>query len=128
MLVVGVLDSQGTVRWPGLSATPAEKKKKVEDKKSKSVKSDKPTKSSSTSSSQPTSASTDQRFKELDQKWSERLNQLEAFLLAKTLDRPHQKPTFSTVKVAPTHSPPANVGRKEHFIKPTERLSSQHSD
>ena len=50
--VVGVLDGQGTVRWPGLSATPAEKKKKVEDKKSKSVKSDKPTKSSSTSSSQ----------------------------------------------------------------------------
>ena len=48
MLVVGVVDVQDTVRSPGFSAHPAEKKK-LEDKKlsSKSVKSDKSTKSSS---------------------------------------------------------------------------------
>ena len=32
--VVGVVDGQGTTRSPGLSASPAEKKKKVEEKKS----------------------------------------------------------------------------------------------
>ena len=75
--VVGVVDGQGTVRLPSLSAQPAEKK--VEEKKS--VKSDKPTKSSS---SRRATVSTDQRFEELDQKWSNWLNRLEALLLAKT--------------------------------------------
>ena len=46
--------------------------------------------------------------------------------MARTLDRP-QEQTLSTVKVAPTHSPPANVTRKEPFIKPTDQ-PSQHTD
>ena len=61
----------------GLSAQPAEKKKKVEEKKSRSGKSDKCTKSS-TSSSLPAAVSTEQRFEEMDQKWSDRFNRLEA--------------------------------------------------
>ena len=99
--VVGLVDGQGTVRSPDLSAQPAEKKK-VEDKKSssKSVKSDKSTKSSSTaSSSRPATVSTDHRIDELDQEWSDRFNRLEALLMARILDRP-QEPTFSFVKVA----------------------------
>ena len=120
------MDGQGTIRLPGLRA-PAEKKNKVEDKKattSKSVKSEKPAKSSS--DSRPAKSSTDTRFEELDQKWSDQFNRLEAFLMARTLDRP-QEPTFSTVKVAPTHTLPANVVRTEPFIKPTDQ-PSQHTD
>ena len=40
--------------------------------------------------------------------------------MTRTLDRP-QEPTFSTVKMAPTHSLPTNVVRKEPFIRPTDR-------
>ena len=47
--VLGVVDGQGTVRLPGLSAPPAEKKKKVEEKKSSLSKSDKSTKFSTSS-------------------------------------------------------------------------------
>ena len=113
-------------RSPGLSAPP-EKKKKVEEQKasaSKSAKSDEPAKSSS--DNRPAKSSTDSRFEELDQKWSDRFNQLEALLMARTLERP-QEPTFSTVKVTPTHTP-ANVVRTEPFIKPTDQPSSQHTD
>ena len=106
------MDGQDT----GLSAQPAEKKKK-------SVKS-----KSSASTSRPAAVSTDQRFEELDQKWSDRFNRLEALLLAKTLDQPQQEPTFSTVKVVPAHSPPANVIRSEPFIKPTNQSVSQPTD
>ena len=106
----------------GLSAQPAEKKKRVEDKK-KLVKS-KP----STSISQPAAVSTDQRFDELDQKRSDRFNRLEALLLARTLDQPQQEPTFGTVKVVPAHSPPASVIRSEPFIRPTDQPASQASD
>ena len=121
--VVGVVDGKGTISSPGLSAQPAAKK--VEDKKSSS-KSDKSTKSLSTaSSSRLASVSADHRIDELDQKWSDRFNRLEALLMGRTLDRP-QEPTFSTVKVALTHSPPANVVWKEPFIKPTDQ-PSQHT-
>ena len=99
---------------------PAEKKKRVEKKKPRSDKS-KP----SSSSSRWATVSTDQRFDELDPKWSDWFNRLEALLLAKTLDRPQQEPTCSTVKVTPTHSPPDNVVRSEPFIKPTDQPSSQ---
>ena len=71
--------------------------------------------------------STDQRFQELDQK-VDRFNGLEALLLAKTLDQPQQQPTFSTIKVVPSHSPPANVIRSEPFIKPTDQPASQPTD
>ena len=107
MSVIRAVDGQDT----GLSAQPAEKKKKVEEKK---------TSNPSTSSSRPAAVSTDQRFEKLDQKWSDRFNRLEALLLAKTLDQPQQEPTFSTVRVVPAHSAPANVIRSEAYIKPTD--------
>ena len=116
--VIRAVDGQDA----GLSAQLAEKKKRVEDKK-KSVKS-KP----SASTSRPAAVSTDQRFDELDQKWSDRFNRLEALLLAKTLDQPQQEPTFGTVKVVPAHSPPASVIRSEPFIRPTDQPASQLSD
>ena len=114
--VIRAVDGQDT----GLSAQPAEKKKRVEEKK-KSVK---PKPSTSTAAA----VSTDQKFQEMDQKWSDRFNRLEALLLAKTLDRPQQEPTFSTVKVVPTHSPPANVTRSEPFINPADQPFTQSSD
>ena len=116
--VIRAVDGQDT----DLSAQLVEKKKKVEDKK-KSVKS-KP----SASASRPAAVSTDQRFDELDQKWSDRFNRLEALLLARTLDQPQQEPTFGTVKVVPAHSPPASVIRSEPFIRPSDQPASQAAD
>ena len=99
--VVGVVDGQGTSGASGLSG-PEEKKKKSDkksDKKSStSSKPVKPEKSVKSSSSRPTSSSstadqgksippsTDSRFSDLDKKWSDRFNRLEALLMAKTLD------------------------------------------
>ena len=58
-----------------------------------------------------------------DQKWSDHFNKLEALLMARTLD---WEPTFQTVKVAPTHSPPASVVRSTNpFSKPADRPTSQ---
>ena len=116
--VVGVVDGQTT---SGLSG-PAEKKaKKAESKKSsstsaklarsdKSVKpsSNRPPTTSTTDQVKSTTSSTDSRISDLDRKWSDRFNRLEALLMAKTLDKP-QDPVFSTVKVTPAHAPPANV-------------------
>ena len=84
---------------------------------SKSVKStEKPAKSSE---HQPTKTSTDARFEELDQGGLDWFNRLEALLLARTLDKP-QEPTFQTVKVATSHSPPTDVAKtKQPFIRPT---------
>ena len=62
----------------------------------------------------------------MEQKWSDWFNRLEALLLAKTMDRP-QEPTFSAVKVTPTHAPPANTIRTEPFLKPSDQPSSQQS-
>ena len=114
--VLRAVDGQDT----GLSAQLAEKKKKV---KKKSVKS-KP----SASASRPAAVSTDQRFDELDQKWSDQFNRLEALLLARTVDQPQQEPTFGVVKVVPAHSPQASVIRSEPFIRPTDQPASQASD
>ena len=116
--VIRAVDGQDT----GLSAQPAEKKKKVEDKK-KLVKS-KP----SASTSRLAAVSSDKRFDKLDQKWSDQFNQLEALLLARTLDQPQQEPIFGMVKVVPAHSPPASVIRSEPFIRPTDQPASQASD
>ena len=127
--VVGVVDGQTT---SGLSG-PAEKmSKKVESKKSSSstkpARSDKSVKSSSnpppttstTDQGKPTTSSTDSKISDLDKKWSDRFNRLEALLLAKTIDKP-QNPVFSTVKVAPAHAPPANVVRTDLFLKPASQ-------
>ena len=120
MSVVGVVDGQSS---SGLSG-PVDKKKKLDkkaEKKSssvKSVKSDKPVKSDKSVKSSTSST----RISDLDRKWSDRFNRLEALLMAKALDRP-QDPVFSSVKVAPSHTPPANVVRSEPFLKPTTQPS-----
>ena len=118
VLVIRAADGQDT----GFSAQPADKKKKVEEKK-KSVKS-----KSSPSTSRPAAVSTDQRSEELDQKWSDWFNRLEALLLAKTLDQSLQELTVGTVKVVPAHSPPRNVIRSDPFIRPTNQPVSQPTD
>ena len=66
-------------------------------------------------------SSTDSRITELDQKWLDWFNWLEALLIARTLDRP-QDQTFTAVKVTPTHAP-ANVIRPEPFLKPASQNS-----
>ena len=92
-----------------LPPPPPEKKLKKECKKDlKKVKSPPTT----ASSSQPTP---DERFNELDNKWSERFSRLEALILAKSFE-----PTFTAdVKVAPTHSPPQTQNVSEPFIRPS---------
>ena len=130
MSVVGVVDGQTT---SGLSR-PAEKKKKTESKKSssstskstkpeKSVKSsNRPASTSITDQGKSTTSSTDAKISDLDRKWSDRFNRLEALLMAKTLETP-QDPVFSTVKVTPAHAPPANVVRPDPFLKPVSQPS-----
>ena len=71
----------------------------------------------------PTKSSTDSKIAELDQKWSDRFIHLEALLMARTLDN---EPTFQTVKVEPTHSPPAGVVRSsDPFIEPADQPDIQ---
>ena len=119
------MDDQGTVKSPGTSSTASSKKKKgtstePKPQTSKSA-SEKPTKSQTSSKTHRSSA--DSRINELDQKWSERFNRLEAILLAKTIDKP--EPGFTTFKVTPTHSPPTNSAiSKQPFIKPHKTDSS----
>ena len=121
--VVGVVDGQSTSGSPGLSGKPAEKRKKKEEKKASRSKPDKSVKSTH----RPSSDSTDQKLEVMEQKWSDRFNRLEVLLLAKTLDRP-EGPTFSAVKVTPTHAPPASAIRSEPFLKPSDQPSpSQQS-
>ena len=123
MSVIGAVDGQLTLQSPGYGA-PAEKSRKVEKdtasmSKSKSS-ANKPLKSSVKKPVQ--ASSTDTKIAELDQKWSDQFNRLEALLMARTLNR---EPTFQTVKVAPTHSPPAgSVRSTEPFIKLAERPST----
>ena len=69
--VIGVVGQQDTVKSPS-SSVPPEKKQKKDKPPSK-------TKKSSDSSS------TDSKIAELDSKWSERFNRLEALLLSKSL-------------------------------------------
>ena len=116
--VVGVVDDQGTVKPPGKSSTTSSKKKvtptEPKPQTSKSA-SEKPVKSQTSFKSHRSSA--DSRIDELDQKWAERFNRVEAILLAKTIDKP--EPDFTTVKVTPTHSPTTNSAiSKQPFIKP----------
>ena len=100
--VIGVVGAASSEKSP----VPPEKKTK-KDKAPVKAKKDKAS----------TSAAVD-RFSELDQKWSERFNRLEALLLSKSL-----QPTFSSeVRVNPSHSPPVNVARDtEPFFQPAHR-------
>ena len=111
--VVGVVDDQGIVKSPG-SSSDKKKKQNVDKPKaqtSKDSKADKPSKSL-----KPTKSSQDSRFDQLDQKWFERFNRLEALLLVKSLEQPGL--AFTTVKVTPTHSPPKTVVSSKPFIRP----------
>ena len=108
VMVVGAVDAQGVIQSPGSSSDKKKKKPNPPEKKSsnqnpKSGK-EKPSKSPTPQSHR---SSSDTRIDELDLKWSERFNRLEALLLAKSLDKP--EPTFASVKVTPTHSPPVGV-------------------
>ena len=125
--VVGVVDGQSTSGASGLSGPVEKKAKKAEVKHPTKTKSDKPAKStssrpptSSTDQGKSTTSSTDTKIADLDKKWSDRFNRLEALLLAKTVDPPRD-PVFSTVKVTPPHAPPANVVRTDPFLKPASQ-------
>ena len=124
MSVIGTVNGQGMLHSPGLSDL-SKKKKKVEKEKATTTKAklstEKPAKS--VSDSRSAKASTDAKIVELDQKWSDHFNKLEALLIPSTLDR---ELTFQTVEVAPTHSPPADIVRSTNpFIKPANRPATQ---
>ena len=121
---MGVVDGQSPSGPPDLSDKPVEKRKK-EEKKEKKATTSRPVKpdKSVKSSHRPSTESTDQKLELMEQRWSDRFNRLEALLLAKTLDR---EPTFSAVKVTPTHAPPANVISSEPFLKPSSSSQPSH--
>ena len=99
--VIGAVDDQGTVKFPTTVAPPEKKSKKDRPSTSKATK---PVGNNS---------NTNSKIAELDQKWSDRFNHLEALLLARSFE-----PTFSSnVKVTPTHSSGVVQGT-EPFIRP----------
>ena len=106
MSVIGVVDGQGSVKSPA-PVPPPDKKPKKDYRNSKKEKSP---------STKVSKHSTDEKFAEMDSKWSERFSRLEALIMAKSFE-----PTFSSkVKVAATHSPPHDVGNTtEPFIRPS---------
>ena len=118
VMVVGAVDDQGILQSPGSSSGANKKKKdkKTTSEKPKSSKSsDKPSKSVET---RPSRSSADDMIDELDKKWADRFNRLEALLLSKSLDQP--EPTFQAPKVAPTHPPPVGaVKASAPFIRPS---------
>ena len=98
---VSVIGAVGTSSSAQASSAPPEKKfmkDKIPAKVKKSVE----------------STSTDSKISQLDEKWSERFNKLEALLLARSF-----QPTFSSeVRLSPTHSPPSGI-TKGPFFQPT---------
>ena len=107
--VIGVVGQQETSKSSPTEHVPPEKKAKKEKLPSKAKKS---------------SDSTDSKIAELDSKWSERFNRLEALVLSKTL----QLAFSSEVKVTPPRSPPANIPRdSEPFFQPTGRTGKEFS-
>ena len=124
--LVGAVDGQGMEQSPGSSSgtkkksNPSDKPKGHSAKHSKSG-SEKPVKSPTPN---PHRSSTDARIEELDQKWSDRFNRLEALLLAKTLDKP-ELTALCYCKVTPTTSPPVGITRSsEPFIRPSCNLQT----
>ena len=104
--VIGPIDKP-TPAKPALEAPPPDKKIKKDTKKV--CKKDK---SPSATVSKPPSA--DDKIADLDSKWAERFNRLEALLLSKNFE-----PQFSAnVKVTPTHSPPVERV-SDPFIRPS---------
>ena len=92
-------------------APPPDKKAKKDTKKVS-----KKDKSPTATVSKPLSSSTDDKIADLDSKWAERFNRLEALILTKSFE-----PQFSAnVKVTPTHSPPSSIEQgSEPFIRPS---------
>ena len=77
--VLGAVDNQGSVKSPASAPPPPPDKKPKKDTKKE--------KSPSTKASKPQSqASTDVEIAELDNKWSERFNRLEALIMAKSFE------------------------------------------
>ena len=97
--VIGAVNDSGTV----ISPTPVVPEKKC--------KKDKPSTSKAKKSVE--NSVTDSRYDELDKKWTDHFNRLEALPMAKTL-----QPTFSSeVKLTPSHSPPSIL--KDSAFLPT---------
>ena len=110
--VVGAVDDQGMLQSPG-SSSGADKKKKDKKPAPEKPKSGK----SKSADPKPSKSSADDRIDELDKKWADRFNRLEALLLAKSIEQP--EPTFQAPKVAPTHPPPVGaVKSSAPFIRP----------
>ena len=88
----------------------------------KKVKKDKPSSSKSKKSDKSVE---DSKYYELDKKWTDCFNILEALLMAKSL-QPTDQPTFSaSVRVPPSHSPPVAVSKdSEPFFQP---ISTGHT-
>ena len=83
--VLGVVGKTSNVTSPALPPEKKAKKEKTTSKAKKPV----------------TSSATDGKIAELDQKWSDRFNRLEALLMAKSF-----QPTFSSdVRMTPSHPP-----------------------
>ena len=120
--VVGVVDDQGIVKSPGSSSDKRKKTNQPDKAKDTKTSSDKPSKSlTKTHRSSP-----DTRIDELDQKWSERFNRLEAILLSKSMDK---EPTFAPIKVTPAHSPPQSSAISSRpFIKPGQNTDQLATD
>ena len=107
--VIGPIDKASSSK-PTAEVPPPDKKIKKDSRKV-----GKKDKSPSATVSKPPSA--DDKIADLDSKWAERFNRLEALLLSKNFE-----PQFSAnVKVTPTHSPPTSV---EHVSDPFIRPSS----
>ena len=117
--VIGVVGQPSTDKSPSTSSVPPEKKSKKDKLSSKTKKS-----SDASDAKAKKTDSTDSKIAELDSKWSERFNRLEALLLSKTL-----QPTFSSeIRVSPPHSPPANIPKdSEPFFQPTRRTGKDSS-
>ena len=112
----------GIVKSPGSSSDKRKKTNQPDKAKDTKTSSDKPSKSlTKTHRSSP-----DTRIDELDQKWSERFNRLEAILLSKSMDK---EPTFAPIKVTPAHSPPQSSAISSRpFIKPSQNTDQLATD
>ena len=98
--VIGVVGDSSSAQT---SSAPPEKKPKKDKAPSKGKKS-------------VDISSSDSKISQLDEKWSERFDRLEALLLSKSF-----QPSFSSeIRVTPTHSPPASINKDtEPFFQPT---------
>ena len=103
--VIGPVEKPSTSK-PPVEAPPPDKKAKKDSRKV-----GKKDKSPAATVSKPPLASADDKIADLDSKWSECFNRLEALIMTKNFE-----PQFSAnVKVTPTHSPPSSI---KHVSEP----------